>query len=30
MSDYSKFTTGQVQAVDGGWGVTEGQYWVSR
>jgi NAD(P)-dependent dehydrogenase (short-subunit alcohol dehydrogenase family) len=26
MSDYSKFTTGQVQAVDGGWGVTEGQY----
>ena len=26
MSDYSKFTTGQVLAVDGGWGVTEGQY----
>jgi NAD(P)-dependent dehydrogenase (short-subunit alcohol dehydrogenase family) len=26
MSDHSKFTTGQVLAVDGGWGVTEGQY----
>jgi NAD(P)-dependent dehydrogenase (short-subunit alcohol dehydrogenase family) len=26
MSDYSTFTTGQVLAVDGGWGVTEGQY----
>lgn len=26
MSDYSKFTTGQVLAIDGGWGVTEGQY----
>lgn len=26
MSDYSKFTTGQVLAVDGGWSVTEGQY----
>lgn len=26
MSDHSKFTTGQVIAVDGGWGVSEGQY----
>jgi NAD(P)-dependent dehydrogenase (short-subunit alcohol dehydrogenase family) len=26
MSDYSKFTTGQVLAVDGGWSHTEGQY----
>jgi len=26
MSDLSKFTTGQVVAVDGGWTVTEGQY----
>ena len=26
MSDYSRFTTGQLLAVDGGWGVTEGQY----
>ncbi|MBB5285532.1 NAD(P)-dependent dehydrogenase (short-subunit alcohol dehydrogenase family) [Rhabdobacter roseus] len=26
MSDYSKFTTGQVLTVDGGWSVTEGQY----
>jgi len=26
MSDLSKFTTGQVVAVDGGWGVSEGQY----
>ena len=26
MSDYSKFTTGQVLAVDGGWTVSEGQY----
>lgn len=26
MSEYSKFTTGQVIAVDGGWSVTEGQY----
>ena len=26
MSDYSKFTTGQVLFVDGGWGISEGQY----
>ncbi len=26
MSDQSKFTTGQVIAVDGGWSITEGQY----
>jgi NAD(P)-dependent dehydrogenase (short-subunit alcohol dehydrogenase family) len=26
MSDKSKFTTGQVIAVDGGWSITEGQY----
>jgi NAD(P)-dependent dehydrogenase (short-subunit alcohol dehydrogenase family) len=26
MSDYSKFTTGQVLSVDGGWDVSEGQF----
>ncbi len=26
MSDYSKFTTGQVFVVDGGWSVSEGQF----
>ena len=26
MSDQSKFTTGQVIAVDGGWDISEGQY----
>ncbi len=26
MSDLSKFTTGQIVAVDGGWSVSEGQY----
>ena len=26
MSDGSKFTTGQVIAVDGGWDISEGQY----
>lgn len=26
LSDQSKFITGQVMAVDGGWSVTEGQY----
>jgi NAD(P)-dependent dehydrogenase (short-subunit alcohol dehydrogenase family) len=26
LSDQSKFITGQVISVDGGWGVTEGQY----
>lgn len=26
MSDQSRFTTGQVVAVDGGWSVSEGQY----
>ena len=26
MSDQSKFTTGQVIAVDGGWDVSEGQF----
>lgn len=25
MSDYSKFTTGQIVYVDGGWGITDGQ-----
>lgn len=28
MSDLSKFTTGQVVAVDGGWSISEGQYHV--
>jgi NAD(P)-dependent dehydrogenase (short-subunit alcohol dehydrogenase family) len=26
MSDQSRFTTGQILAVDGGWSLTEGQY----
>jgi NAD(P)-dependent dehydrogenase (short-subunit alcohol dehydrogenase family) len=26
MSDYSKFTTGQILSVDGGWDVSEGQF----
>lgn len=26
MSDYSKFTTGQILSVDGGWSLSEGQY----
>jgi NAD(P)-dependent dehydrogenase (short-subunit alcohol dehydrogenase family) len=26
MSDQSRFSTGQVLAVDGGWEVSEGQY----
>ena len=26
MSDFSKFTTGQILSIDGGWSVTEGQY----
>lgn len=26
MSEQSRFTTGQVLAVDGGWGISEGQY----
>lgn len=26
MSDYSRFTTGQVLSVDGGWSISEGQY----
>lgn len=26
MSDQSKFTTGQIVAVDGGWNISEGQY----
>jgi NAD(P)-dependent dehydrogenase (short-subunit alcohol dehydrogenase family) len=28
MSDQSKFTTGHVVAVDGGWSISEGQYRV--
>lgn len=26
MSDYSRFTTGQILSVDGGWDISEGQY----
>ncbi|WP_266363853.1 SDR family NAD(P)-dependent oxidoreductase [Tellurirhabdus rosea] len=26
MSDYSRFTTGQVLAIDGGWSVSDGQF----
>ncbi len=26
MSDYSRFTTGQILTVDGGWSIAEGQY----
>lgn len=26
MSDYSRFATGQILSVDGGWSLTEGQY----
>ena len=26
MSDLSRFTTGQILTIDGGWGVSEGQY----
>lgn len=26
LSDYSKFVTGQVLSIDGGWGISEGQY----
>ncbi|MGC1242716.1 MAG: SDR family oxidoreductase [Chryseosolibacter sp.] len=26
MSDYSRFTTGQILSVDGGWNISEGQY----
>jgi NAD(P)-dependent dehydrogenase (short-subunit alcohol dehydrogenase family) len=26
MSEHSKFTTGQVLHVDGGWSLSEGQY----
>jgi NAD(P)-dependent dehydrogenase (short-subunit alcohol dehydrogenase family) len=26
LSDYSKFITGQVVSVDGGWSVSDGQY----
>ena len=28
MSDFSKFTTGQALYVDGGWSVSEGQYFI--
>lgn len=26
MSDHSRFTTGQILTIDGGWSITEGQY----
>jgi NAD(P)-dependent dehydrogenase (short-subunit alcohol dehydrogenase family) len=26
MSDYARFTTGQVLSIDGGWDLSEGQY----
>ena len=26
LSDYSKFTTGQILSIDGGWNLSEGQY----
>ena len=26
MSDQSKFTTGQIVSVDGGWSISEGQF----
>lgn len=26
MSDHSRFTTGQILAIDGGWSISEGQY----
>ncbi len=26
MSDHSRFTTGQVLSIDGGWGITDGQF----